>query len=418
MRPRFRYRGWTIAWALAVTQAVGFGILYYAFSVFTLPMEVELGWTRAQTSGAFSLALLISGLAALPVGRLVDARGARLPMSIASAVGALLVLAWSYVDSLPALYLVQAGIGLAMAGSLYDVAFTVIAVWFRRDRIRAMLAVTVVGGLASTIFIPLATALVEGLGWRAALRVLALVLATTAVPLHAFVVRRSPAQLGLEPDGARVDPADSLEREPAMRAGDAFRSSVFWWFTAAFGLDRFAMVAIAAHSVPLLLERGYSPGLVASVAGSIGLLQVLGRVLFTPASDRARLVSLTVLIFVVRAASLLGLLLVPGVAGLWIFAGLFGLANGATTLARAGLVAETFGATSYGSISGGMTAAFALAQTVAPLAVGSLRLASGDYGLALWLLLALSMVAAFAIGRAGRALAKGRDTSSGRGRSA
>lgn len=62
------YWGWRIAWALAVTQTVGYGVLLYAFGVFTLPMETELGWSRAQTSGAFSLALLLSGIAAVPVG--------------------------------------------------------------------------------------------------------------------------------------------------------------------------------------------------------------------------------------------------------------------------------------------------------------------------------------------------------------
>src|SRR5690554_3012295 len=166
-------------------------------------METELGWTRAQTSGAFSLALLVSGLAAFPVGRWVDARGARGLMSVGSLAGSLLVLLWSFVTSLPALYLVQAGIGLVMAMVLYDVAFTVIATWFRRDRIRAMLLVTMVAGLASTIFIPLATFLVETLGWREALRVLALLLAVLTVPLHALVLRDHPRRLGFEPDGRK-----------------------------------------------------------------------------------------------------------------------------------------------------------------------------------------------------------------------
>src|SRR5690606_41314948 len=91
---RATFHGWRIAWALAVTQTVGFGVLFYAFQVFTLPMEAELGLSRAQTSGAYSLALLLSGLAAVPVGRWVDRRGARLLMTVASLAGAGLLLAW------------------------------------------------------------------------------------------------------------------------------------------------------------------------------------------------------------------------------------------------------------------------------------------------------------------------------------
>ena len=78
------FYGWRIAGALAVTQTVGYGVLYYAFSVFALPMEAELGWSRAQTSGAYSLALLVSGVVAIPVGRYVDRHGARLLMTLGS----------------------------------------------------------------------------------------------------------------------------------------------------------------------------------------------------------------------------------------------------------------------------------------------------------------------------------------------
>lgn len=391
-----RYWGWRIAWTLAVTQTVGYGILFYAFAVFTLPMELELGLTRAQTSGAFSLALLVSGLAAVPAGRWVDAHGARWLMAAASAAGALLVLAWSFVSSLPALYAVQAGIGVVMACALYDVAFTVIATWFRRDRMRAMLVVTLVAGLASTIFVPLATALVEGVGWRAALRVLALVLALVAVPLHALVLRRAPGDLGLHPDGGPPRGAADAPPERSASLREAFRARVFWWLSAAFAIDRIVIVAVAAHAVPMLLEQGHSPALVASAVGSIGLLQVLGRAIFAPSASKVDLARLTSVTFVLRAVGVASLLVLPGVAGIWVFAGLFGLANGATTLARAGMVAETFGARSYGAISGSMTTLIALAQTVAPLGVGALRAATGSYRLALVALVVAALLAAVA----------------------
>jgi hypothetical protein len=401
------FHGWRIAWALAVTQTVGYGVLYYAFAVFTLPMEAELGLSRAQTSAAFSFGLLLSGLAAIPVGRWVDARGARVPMSVGSAAGALLVLAWSFVDGLTGLVLVQAGIGLAMAATLYDVAFTAIATWFRRDRIRAMLIVTTVAGLASTVFVPLATVLVETVGWRDALRWLALLLGAIAVPLHALVLRDHPRRLGLEPDGGparsaagRSAPEFTPPPETSMDARQALRSRVFWWLSTAFAFDRVAIVAVAAHAVPMLLERGYPAALVAAVAGSIGALQVVGRLLFAPATHRVPLVHLASLTYAVRATGLLGLLLVPGAAGLWGFAVLFGLANGASTLARAGLVAQTFGPAHYGTISGAMTTAMAVAQTAAPLAVGALHVRTGGYDAALWALSAVALFAALAVARA------------------
>jgi MFS family permease len=398
MRPRSFY-GWRITWTLAITQTIGYGVLYYAFSVFIRPMEAELGWSRAQTSGAFSVALLFSGIAAVPVGYWLDWRGARGLMTAGSIAGVLLVMAWSFVGDLRTFYVVQAGIGLVMAAVFYEVAFTVVAVWFRRDRARAMLVLTMVAGLASTIFIPLASWLVAVLPWRDALRVLALVLAVGTVPLHALVLRRRPEDLGLEPDGSAYDESRVSVRaeEPTVKAREALLGTTFWWISVAFALSKLTIVAIGAHAVPLLSERGYAPALVAAAAGSIGLMQVMGRLLFTPFHGRVPLPVLTAFVFGVHATSLLTLLLVPSVLGVWVFAALLGAGNGALTLARAGLIAEVFGAAHYGSINGNMALIIALVQAVAPLGAGMLRDASGSYTLVLWFLLAGSVLGALCV---------------------
>lgn len=184
-----------------------------------------------------------------------------------------------------------------------------------------------------------------------------------------------------------------------MSPREAFRVPTFWWLSGAFALDRVALIAIAVHSVPILLERGYAPALVAAAAGSIGLMQVAGRVVFAPIAGRATLPMMTAGVFIARAFAFLALLLLPGVAGVWVFAALFGAANGAVTLARAALVAELYGAAHYGSISGVMTTLIAVTQTVAPLGVGALHDLSGDYTLPLWLLVGTSVLAAVCVVR-------------------
>ncbi len=393
-----RYYGWRIAWTLAVTQTVGYGVLYYAFGVLIEPMEAELGWSRGEISGAFSLALLLSGVAAVPVGRFVDARGARGLMTLASLAGAALVLTWSFVTNLTSFYFVQAGLGLVMAAALYEVAFTVVAVWFRRERARALLLVTTVAGLASTIFVPLTTGLVHVFGWRDALRVLALVLAATA-PLHAGVLRRHPRGLGLEPDGTPSPDPSSAPPPPDVRPRDALRVPTFWWLTGAFALDRVSVVAVAAHGVPILGERGYAPGLVAAAVGSIGLMQIAGRLMFVPLARRAPLRLLCALVFGVHALGLLALLVLPGGAGVWLFALLFGAANGAGTLARAALIGDLYGSAHYGGIGGSMATAVAIVGTAAPLGAGALHDLWGGYDPVLWGLVGLSALAGFAIMR-------------------
>ena len=167
-RPKVFY-GWVLAWMLGPTQLVSWGILYYAFSVVMPLMRAELGWSAAESSAAFSIAMLASGAASIPAGRWLDARGPRRLMTLGSILAVALVVAWSQVTSLLALYAVWACMGVVMATVLYDPAFWVIARWFRRRRARALTLVTFWGGLASTVFIPLTDALVRAWGWRSAL---------------------------------------------------------------------------------------------------------------------------------------------------------------------------------------------------------------------------------------------------------
>ena len=182
------YYGWLIVNTLGVTELISWGIVYYAFSVFLTPMQRELGWSQAEITGAFSLAMLVAGLAAFPAGRVLDRFGARGLMTAGSLAAALLVLAWSRVDSLAEFYLIWAGLGATMAAILYEPAFAAVTTWFQRQRQRALTVLTIYGGLASVVFIPLATALLGRYGWRTALAILAGLLAAITIPLHALVV--------------------------------------------------------------------------------------------------------------------------------------------------------------------------------------------------------------------------------------
>ena len=123
-------RAWGIVGALSVTETVSWGILYYAFAVFLIPMQRELGFSTAELTGAFSLALLVSAVAGIAVGRWLDRRSPRGLMTAGSIAATALVLAWSQVDGLAAFYALWIAIGLVMAVVLYEPAFTVLAKWF------------------------------------------------------------------------------------------------------------------------------------------------------------------------------------------------------------------------------------------------------------------------------------------------
>src|SRR5699024_1080307 len=130
---------WPMAWALGWTEMVSWGVLFYAFSALLVPMQDELGWSAGLITGAYSLALLVSGMAAPFVGRFIYRQGARCLMTIVSILGTLLLIAWANVQAWPVFYLIWIGIGIAMSLTLYEPGFAAIAPWFKRNRAKALL---------------------------------------------------------------------------------------------------------------------------------------------------------------------------------------------------------------------------------------------------------------------------------------
>ena len=261
-RRRRDFPGWRMVWALSVTETVSYGALFYCFAVMVVPMRSALDASTAQLSGALSLAIGVSGIASVPVGRALDRHGARWVMTGGSLLGAASVVAWSQARTVAELYLAFVGIGVAGAMALYDPAFALINTWFVRDRSAALLSLTVVAGFSSTVFVPLSQVLVDAAGWRTALLVLAGLLAACAVP-QAVLLRRSPADLGLHPDGA-CEPAErpahaSSAADFAGLAG-AWRTPAVRRLTLATVLETLSVTVVAVHLVASLRDDGVSAG--------------------------------------------------------------------------------------------------------------------------------------------------------------
>lgn len=397
------YYGWPMLLGMSAAQVTSWGIVYYTFAVFLAPVNADLGWSIAQMTGAFSLALLASGLAAIPVGRWIDRHGPRAIMTAGSIAATLLILAWSRVDSLLSLYLIWTAIGVVMATILYEPAFIVVANWFERKRSRALTVLTVIAGLASVVYIPLASWLISAYGWRSALVILAVILAIGTIPIHALLLRRRPSDLGLEPDG---EPRSTLPAGPATThhagstLGAAIRDRVFWWISGAFILATFTEMALTIHLIPFLIERGHAAGFAASAAALIGLVKLPGRVIFAPLAERIDLRVVIAIIFTVQATAVVMLVQIPTTLGVVLFVGFFGAVVGAVTPARAALVAQIWGREHYGSISGALTTTTTVSRALAPVGAGLLYTIGGSYVPVMWLLAGISVLASIAVLRA------------------
>jgi predicted MFS family arabinose efflux permease len=379
--PAPRARAWRIVGALSVTETVSWGVLYYAFAVFLVPMRDELGYSTAQLTGAYSLALAVSAATGVAVGRFLDRHSPRGLMTAGSVAGTLLVLAWSQVDGLVAFYALWAGVGVVMATVLYEPAFIVIAKHFTAptERRRAMTAMTLVAALASFIFLPLSQALIDAHGWRDALVILAVVLATVTIPLHAFVLR----------------PAERREHgvRESMSAREALRSPPFWLLSGAFVIAALSTIAMTVFAIPFLLERGHSAAFAAFAVGLVGVAQIPGRLLFAPLAARLPDSLATAAVFAWIATGIAIVVSVHGTAAVIAGLVLLGMGNGMATLARATAIADLYGSAAYGAIAGVAGAMTTAARAAGPFAA-ALYAGLVGYTALLWTLAVLALGAA------------------------
>jgi MFS family permease len=391
------YYGWYIALALAVTETISWGIIYYSINVFVVPMEAELGWTRAQIFGASSLTLLISGLAALVIGRWIDKHGARGLMTFGSTLASLLIMAWAYVDNLQIYYLIWVLLGITAAMVLYDPAFTVVANWFDKRRTVALAIITFAAGLARTIFLPLSDFLMHLVGWREAIFLLGLLMALVNIPLHAFVLRRRPADLGLEPDGKIIE--THANAKPYILQGmslqETIRGSAFWWLALTFAVYLFSSLAISSNFVAFLQDNGYDGTWAAALSGWIGIMQVAGRVIFAPLEARVSAKHVAILSLSVIVIAYLTLIISQSYFAVLLFVVLFGLGHGAMTLTRPSIIANYYGTREYGKINSTMSFLTSFAGTLGPVVAGAMHDSFGNYQYLLYLVLALGTVAVF-----------------------
>jgi sugar phosphate permease len=401
-RGRLPY-AWGVILSLGITELISWGVLIYAFSVFLVPMRSELGWSEAELSGAYALGVVVSGLAAVPVGRWLDRHGPRGLMTAGSLVTVLVLLGWSRVESPAAFYALFALAGLAMAATLYEPAFATAAAWFSAHRrARAVLVLTVFGGLASSVFVPLSGALVDAMGWRPALVVLAVIVGVVCVPLHALVVRLPRTT------DRTADPAP----QPRGRArAEVVRSDSFRWLALALAVLTAGRIALSVHLVAYLVDRGYPLGQAALAAGGIGLMQVAGRGIATALGQRRDDYAVYAGIFVLQGASLALPLLTTGhgtgaTVAIGIFIALYGLGFGLPELIRGVTVADFYGIGSYASINGVLGLFVTIARAVGPAAAGVAVTLLGDYVVVLAGAGLAALLGAFALVAAVRAQAQ------------
>lgn len=374
--------------ALCVTQITSWGIVYYAFPVLNARIIADTGWSNTATTGAFSGALVVSALAGIPVGRILDHRGPRAVMTTGSVLGVIAVLAIAYAPNLAVFTGAWLLAGVAMAATFYQPAFAALTRWWGEDRVRALTIVTLAGGLASTAFAPLTAALAEHVSWRTTYAVLAVILAAVTVPAHALALR------------APWPPAPQHPTQRTIPHSAVVRSRPFLTLAAALTLNGFAMYAVVIALVPLLTERGASPTAAAWALGLGGAGQTLGRTLYSTLARHSGVTVRTVVLIAAGGATTTALALTPGPYPLLLVLAITaGMVRGNLTLLQATAVTDRWGTTQYGRLSGTLAAPVTIASAISPFAGAALAGPLGGYpGLFTVLAVTSAVAAALAAG--------------------
>ncbi|MGW7349457.1 MFS transporter [Streptomyces sp. NPDC054854] len=369
--------------ALCLTQITSWGILYYAFPVLNPAITADTGWSTGATTAAFSVALIVSAIAGIHVGRVLDHRGPRTVMTAGSVLAALSLLVIATAPNLPLFFTGWLLAGAAMAATFYQPAFAALTRWWAPDHIRALTIVTLAGGLASTVFAPLTALLADHMSWRATYTVLAAILAILTVPAHALALKAPWPQAPPSP--------------PHVTGGHQLvvRSRAFGMLAAAFALSAFAMYAVVIGLVPLLIERGYTTTQAAWVLGLGGAGQTLGRTLYATLARHLGVTARTITLISLGALTTAALATVTGPYALLIAVSvLAGVVRGNLTLLQATAITDRWGTTHYGRLSGLLGAPAHAAAAFAPFAGAALAGPLGGYPALFVLLSALSILAA------------------------
>jgi predicted MFS family arabinose efflux permease len=374
-------------WALAIAQLVAWGVVYYAFSLFVVPMEQELGWSRASTNAALSCGLLVSGLAAYPVGKWIDHGHGRMVLTAGSLLASIMLVLWSQSGSLVTLFAAWVGLGVSMAATLYDPVFAILTRDYARSFRTKITLVTLVAGFASTVFIPLRQELVDALGWRHALLALAAINACMCLPIHRLAMRNDPNVPA---------PAFDVERTRAENQASvrrALQTPVFWGLAVCFTAYYATFAALTFHLVPLMVERRVSQPIILATMAVIGPAQVLARVLWFTVG---RNVSSKIVGLVITSAfpASVVILLVAGSSpiALILFAVIYGGANGMMTILRGTIVQDVMWTEGYGAISGLLSAPSNIAKGVAPISAALIWTVGRNYVLVEWTVLVVSLI--------------------------
>ena len=388
------FHGWFVVAAAFAVTLVGFGCAY-TFSAFLASLQRDFGASRGSVSLVFSLAgFLYFGLGIVS-GPLADRFGSRRLAVAGMLLTGLGLAAASAARSLIEVYAAYSlGVGLGV-GCAYVPAIGAVQRWFvRRRGFASGLAVSGIG-VGTLVMPPLATQLIDMLGWRGAYLALG-ILAVIIGGGMALLIEDDPRGRGLGPDGDPPQPVATARAQGAS-VGEAVRSRRFIALYAACLICSFGVFVPFVHLVPYAEDRGVAASAAVWLLGVIGVGSTAGRFFLGGLADRLGRQTSLLLMFVGMAIALAIWIISTSLWPLAIFAFVFGVFYGGWVAVLPAVVMDEFGGRNVSGIIGILYTSVAFGTLIGPSAAGFAFDLTRDYSLPILASVATNVIAAIIV---------------------
>jgi len=396
------FYGWFVLAGAFLICAIGYS-MRYSFSVFYLEFLNEFGWSRANTAVAFSINLLVYGISSPVVGTLTDRFGPKRVLMFGASLLAAGLLAMSQMNNIWLFYFL---FGIVMAVGINSLGFSVhnayLPNWFIRRRGLVFGLLTAAAG-AGNILVGLYQLLVQSLGWRLAYVVLAVIVIVTVVPVAIFLIRRTPQEMGLLPDGAndRKEGSSAVKKDTDLLIVDrewvttewtlakALITRRFWFIFLSFLCNSFALNLVLAHQPLYLQDIGFSAAFAALIFSLAGFTIMIGGSCGFISDKMGREATYTLGAIAVAMGVVALILASPSRPWLaYLYTMFWGVSSGILSSTLFSSAADLFSGKHFGSINGLCLLGFGIGGVIGPFLGGYIFDVMGSYTLAFWIVIA------------------------------
>jgi MFS family permease len=393
-KPKFFY-GYVIV-AAALSMSIVMWGARHSFGVFFAPVLDEFGWTRAATSGGFSLTWVFTGLLSIAVGRLNDKFGPRMIMTVAGFLLGLGYLLMSQLSSIWQLYLFYGVISIAMSAALVPTLSTV-ARWFVKMRAFMTGIVLSGSGIALTVIVPATNQAILDYGWRTAYIIVGSV-AMVVVIIAAQFLRRDPYQVGKLPYGCDGTSAvTSGAQTYGLFFKEALRTNQVWLISLVYFCAYFVYNLFVVHMVIYATGQGISSVRAVGIMAFLGVAGIAGRTIMGILADRIGNKQAMVLSAGLMMLALFWLLVAKDLWMLFLFGVAFGFGHGGIATMESPIVANVFGIRSHGVILGLVFFSDTVGGAIGPFLAGYIFDVTNSYRLAFLICAILGVINLVAI---------------------